>query len=476
MRPTSCGPRSRTCRATSRRSGTASSPPEPEVFDSLREEVDRLTRLAVSLDVLAGEDRQRALPGPVELDALVRVSADLVAPALARRSILLDVSAEPGLVVHGRADELTQVLANLLQNAVRYTPAGGRVRVTAARSPEGVTVQVSNSGPGIPSDDLPHVWERFYRVEKSRDRARGGAGSRAGDREAARRGGRRPGRRSLRRRLDHVLVPAARLIRLVIRPSPSRAVAIVRRADPAPGAIHALPRRSRAVRRDNPLPVALRDRRARDRRDGRLRRPRRPARLVRRGPAPPGPDGRALAAAVVVLAPAAWYLGSPLFVRTELQEPPIVAVGPTPASGRRRRATAGRGRADRSRRHRGSTPGTTPAGHAHCRARRPHGSLSRRRRLPLRTRPRHPDRSPPTAAPPFGSTTSRCATGPTSTSTCRPIRPATPRARSSWAACGPPTAASTRRSRPAPTSTGARSVVIWCREFAVLFAVAPLDG
>ena len=73
-------------------------------------------------------------------------------------------------------DELTQVLGNLLQNAVRYTPAGGRVRVTAARDAEGVTVQVSNSGPGIPPDDLPHVWERFYRVEKSRDRARGGAG------------------------------------------------------------------------------------------------------------------------------------------------------------------------------------------------------------------------------------------------------------------------------------------------------------
>ena len=151
-------------------------PPGPEVFDSLREEVDRLTRLASSLSVLAGEDRQPALPGPVELDILVRVSADLVVPALSRRSIGLEVSTEHGLVVHGRADELTQVLANLLQNAVRYTPAGGQVRVTAARGPDGVTVQVANSGPGIPADDLPLVWERFYRVEKSRDRARGGAG------------------------------------------------------------------------------------------------------------------------------------------------------------------------------------------------------------------------------------------------------------------------------------------------------------
>lgn len=151
-------------------------PPDPATFDSLREEVDRLTRLAASLDVLAGAEGARAQPGPVELAAIVRASADLVAPALARRSIELAVAVGDSLVVHGRPDELTQVLANLLQNAVRYTPAGGRVQVTAARGPDGVTVQVSNSGPGIPPADLPHVWERFYRVEKSRDRARGGAG------------------------------------------------------------------------------------------------------------------------------------------------------------------------------------------------------------------------------------------------------------------------------------------------------------
>src|SRR5262249_6765783 len=72
--------------------------------------------------------------------------------------------------------ELTQVMANLLQNAVRYTPDGGEVAVTAERVEGGVRVRVANTGPGIPADDLPRVWERFYRVEKSRDRERGGAG------------------------------------------------------------------------------------------------------------------------------------------------------------------------------------------------------------------------------------------------------------------------------------------------------------
>jgi signal transduction histidine kinase len=151
-------------------------PPDPATFDSLREEVDRLTRLAASLDVLAGEPGEPPAPRSVDLAAIVRSAAELTSPALARRSIALEVSAAGPLVVTARADDLAQVVSNLLQNAVRYTPAGGRVVVTAARTEDGVTVRVANTGPAIPTEDLPRVWERFYRVEKSRDRERGGAG------------------------------------------------------------------------------------------------------------------------------------------------------------------------------------------------------------------------------------------------------------------------------------------------------------
>ena len=151
-------------------------PPDPATFDSLREEVDRLTRLAASLDVLGGEERTPGVARDVDVASIVRGAADLVAPALARRSIELSMEVEPGLHARVRRDELTQVLANLLQNAVRYTPEGGEVRVSAARTAEGIDVRVANTGPGIPEQDLPRVWERFYRVEKSRDRERGGAG------------------------------------------------------------------------------------------------------------------------------------------------------------------------------------------------------------------------------------------------------------------------------------------------------------
>lgn len=151
-------------------------PPDPATFDSLREEVDRLTRLASSLDALAGADDERPMPEDLDLGALVRSALDLSTPSLARRSIAVDADIAAGLVVHARADELAQVLSNLLQNAVRYTPAGGSVRVAVAREDGDAVVRVSNSGPAIPAEDLPRVWERFFRVERSRDRTSGGAG------------------------------------------------------------------------------------------------------------------------------------------------------------------------------------------------------------------------------------------------------------------------------------------------------------
>jgi two-component system, OmpR family, sensor histidine kinase BaeS len=158
--------------------------PEPRVFDSLREEVDRLTRLAASLDVLAAAPwtALQAEAADVDVAAAARTAAELVAPALARRGISLEVDATGPARARVRPDALAQALANLLQNAERYTPDGGRVAVRAEHTTGGVgeaaaiVVVVGNSGPSIPPDALPRVFDRFYRVEQSRDRARGGAG------------------------------------------------------------------------------------------------------------------------------------------------------------------------------------------------------------------------------------------------------------------------------------------------------------
>jgi two-component system, OmpR family, sensor histidine kinase BaeS len=151
-------------------------PPDPATFDSLREEVDRLGRLAASLDLLAGAQDDRPMPEDVDLGALVRTGVELARPVFGRRSIQVAVATTPGLTVHARRDEIAQVIANLLQNAARYTPIGGTVEVVAALDRGQAQVRVTNSCAEIPEADLPRVWERFFRVERSRDRSSGGAG------------------------------------------------------------------------------------------------------------------------------------------------------------------------------------------------------------------------------------------------------------------------------------------------------------
>ncbi|RMF25969.1 MAG: two-component sensor histidine kinase, partial [Chloroflexi bacterium] len=71
---------------------------------------------------------------------------------------------------------ITQVLLNLMGNALQYTPPGGRVTIRAWSTGEAVTVAVQDTGIGIPAQHLPHIFERFYRVDKSRSRAGGGSG------------------------------------------------------------------------------------------------------------------------------------------------------------------------------------------------------------------------------------------------------------------------------------------------------------
>jgi two-component system sensor histidine kinase BaeS len=157
-------------------------PADRATFESLWEESQRLVRLSRSLDVLAegdaGEDAALRWLDPVDLDvaAAVRSAVELAGPTLGQRGLDLEVDVEPDLRACADPDAVSQVLANLLQNAARYTPKGGFVKVASARRDGQVELAISNSGPGIPAADLPHVFERFYRVEKSRDAARGGAG------------------------------------------------------------------------------------------------------------------------------------------------------------------------------------------------------------------------------------------------------------------------------------------------------------
>jgi signal transduction histidine kinase len=147
-------------------------------YESLWDEAERLVRLSRSLDSLAEGDAASAPPAlaSIDLAAAVRSAVELAQPAIERAGLRLAVSVPDILPARANPDHLAQVLANLLSNAVRYTPAGGTVSVRAEQRPGDLLVSVVNSGDAIPADDLERVFERFYRVEKSRDTARGGAG------------------------------------------------------------------------------------------------------------------------------------------------------------------------------------------------------------------------------------------------------------------------------------------------------------
>jgi signal transduction histidine kinase len=97
--------------------------------------------------------------------------------AAAGKGLALRTEVPAGLAVFADRDRLAQILVNLVDNAVKYTPDGGRVAIRAAATPGGpVEVAVADTGIGIPSIDLPRITERFYRVDKARSRALGGTG------------------------------------------------------------------------------------------------------------------------------------------------------------------------------------------------------------------------------------------------------------------------------------------------------------
>jgi two-component system, OmpR family, sensor histidine kinase BaeS len=152
--------------------------PDRSTYESLWDEAERLVRLSRSLDALAEGDASGTASPLEEVDLVmaVRAALDLAQPTLERAGLQVVLEVPDRLPARANADHLAQVLGNLISNAARYTPRGGTVTVRAERRPADLLVSVANTGESIPREDLDRVFERFYRVEKSRDRARGGAG------------------------------------------------------------------------------------------------------------------------------------------------------------------------------------------------------------------------------------------------------------------------------------------------------------
>jgi heavy metal sensor kinase len=144
-----------------------------ESLNSIKEETDRLTRMVGDLLLLAQAESGK-LPlsfKPVELDALLfDVLKDL--HLLAGDRIQLKVTEIDQVQVNGDSDRLKQVLVNLISNAIKYTPGQGTVTFELCKADTQSRLIIRDTGPGIPAEDLPHIFERFYRAEKSRTRSK----------------------------------------------------------------------------------------------------------------------------------------------------------------------------------------------------------------------------------------------------------------------------------------------------------------
>ena len=143
------------------------------------EETYMLERLVEDLRTLTlAEARQLHFDvKPVDLGELAERAASLFEAEAAEKAITVSVRIEPRLpAALADAQRVGQVIGNLLSNALRYTPQNGKMEIAVQRSAEGVELSVSDNGPGVPEADLPRLFDRFWRGEKSRTRSEGGAG------------------------------------------------------------------------------------------------------------------------------------------------------------------------------------------------------------------------------------------------------------------------------------------------------------
>jgi two-component system OmpR family sensor kinase len=152
--------------------------PDPESLDAITSEVDRMTRMVQDLLLLAQAETGK-LPmarAVVELDTLM-LEVYQQAKMLAQDRVEVLLGREDQARVLGDRDRLKQVLLNLVGNALEYTPPGGRVTLALSCVEDWARLTVTDTGPGIPQEELPHIFERFYRIDRSRRRTTtGGAG------------------------------------------------------------------------------------------------------------------------------------------------------------------------------------------------------------------------------------------------------------------------------------------------------------
>ena len=153
-------------------------PPDKQTIDMLQQENLRLVSLVEDLSQLAKADAARAYleRQQVDLQACIREILTLYRMNFEEKGISVTTRFAEQVTVQADRDKLLQAIRNLVENCWKYTPAGGRVTIACAPTPHGVRADFRNSGMGIQDQDIPFIFERFFRAEPSRSRDAGGAG------------------------------------------------------------------------------------------------------------------------------------------------------------------------------------------------------------------------------------------------------------------------------------------------------------
>lgn len=145
-------------------------------LEAVSRATERMRRLVDDLLSLARLELSTAPRSEVDLDAIVHEVAEDLEPLAHAHGLVLEQEAASGVRVQADRDALKRALANLLDNAFRHSPEGGRVRVSVEQANGGAVLSVGDEGPGLSAEEQAHVFERFWRSDTSRSRESGGVG------------------------------------------------------------------------------------------------------------------------------------------------------------------------------------------------------------------------------------------------------------------------------------------------------------
>ena len=149
-----------------------------EFLGDVNSEIDRLNSIVTDLLTLVNIDSgtMKLKRENIDLSALLQEQVRRLSPLARENGIEMDCSASTPVMISGDLLKLQQVIYNVIDNAIKYTPRGGEVHTGVSKSGKMAVLRIADTGEGIPPEDLPHIFDRFYRVDKARSRETGGTG------------------------------------------------------------------------------------------------------------------------------------------------------------------------------------------------------------------------------------------------------------------------------------------------------------